>query len=281
MPLLPAHPSDLVDAIDAMYESEHSQKFRLSRIGASQIGDECLRKIYYSWRGYAHTTFSGRMLRIFETGNREEDRIIRDLKLTGLTVYDRDENGEQFTFTDETGHFVCKADGVVLGVPGYYDDKHILEIKTHNAKSFAEMRKKGLRVAKRAHYYQMQAGMALSGIGAGLYVAKCKDDETYHIERVEWDEEAISLIRARVFDLVSSTLTPAGIGENADSYACRWCDYKGVCHEKEQPLRSCRSCENVIVGPEGLWACNLTGETLNNDQQKAACDHYEVKGSGF
>jgi len=217
------------------------------------------------------------MLRLFKTGHLQEDRILEDLKLAGFELWSHDANGKQWTYTDETGHFVCKLDGVIRGVPTAEKTPHDLEIKTHSLKSFDDVKKKGVEKSKPVHFWQMQAGMLYGNLPRALYVALCKNDEDYHAERIYPDTNVQSQIQAKITKLVDATIPPVGISEDGKAFGCKWCDMKEVCQGEKAPIVTCRSCSNVVVCKnEGAWACGLTGEILSNDQQKHACDSYEV-----
>lgn len=278
MALLPKTETGMVNQIYEAIEKHEKSAFRLTRIGASSIGDECVRASWLSWRGYDTSTFDGRMYRLFRTGHLQEDRIINDLRLAGFEVWSHQEDGNQFTYNDETGHFVSKLDGIIKGVLGAEKTPHNLEIKTHSLKSFTELEKKGVEKAKPVHFYQMQSGMKYSGLPRSLYVALCKDNERYYIERIKPDEQIMNTIGKRIDTLVSSEMIPAGISEDGGAFACKWCDMRAVCTGDKEPIKTCRSCLNVVVIPQcGAWACGLTGETLDADQQLKACGEYEVR----
>jgi len=279
MVAIPKPETSIADSIYEAIEKREEKELRLSRIGASGIGGSCLREIWYSWRVYDDKKFDGRMLRLFQTGHLQEDRILSDLKLAGYTVWDRDDNGEQPTFTDETGHFVAKLDGVIKGVPGSEKTPHDLEIKTHSLKSFDDVVKKGVEVSKPLHYAQMQAGMMLSdgSLKRALYVALCKNDERYHVERIREDLPAQDVIRKKVIKLVEATIPPVGISADGKSFECKWCDMKAVCLGEKEPIVTCRSCRFSVVGKtNGEWLCGNTGAVLTNSEQLKACESYEV-----
>lgn len=268
---------EMVDSIYKAIEKEEKRDLYLARIGASSIGDECLRSIWLSWRAYDDKQFGGRMLRLFGTGHWQEARVVEDLRRAGYEVWDYDENNKQFTYTDRTGHFVCKLDGVLKGVPGSEKTPHDLEIKSHNKNSFTELKKKGVEKAKPVHFWQMQAGMLYSKLPRALYVSVCKDDEDYHVEKIYPDETIQAKIQAKITALVEAIIPPLGISEDGKAFGCKWCDMKEVCVEGKTPIRTCRSCVNAVVGEtEGNWICGLTGEIRSNSEQKEACEHYEV-----
>ena len=68
---LPPRASPTVEAILAAYEAEAGDGFR-EHLGASVIGRECDRALWYEFRWITRAAQGGRMLRLFETGRLEE-----------------------------------------------------------------------------------------------------------------------------------------------------------------------------------------------------------------
>ena len=277
--MIPAGEDEMIGRIYSGIKARQDRPMRLSRLGASGIGEECLRKIWMDWRGYDVVDFDGRMLRLFETGNLQEERIVSDLKNAGYQVYEKDSNGEQFTFTDKTGHFVVKTDGVIKGIPSAENTPHVLEVKTHNKKSFEELEKKGVVISKPMHYYQVQAGMLFSGIERGLYLALSKDNEAFYVRRIKPDAHTQNDILKRIDILVNAEIRPARIGESDEAYPCRWCDFKEVCFDKKPPLKNCRTCEFSKPIEDGKWFCESYAVELPMETQLTGCeDSYVQKG---
>ena len=86
---LPDISSPTREAIFAGYERDASEGFR-THLGASLIGKACERALWYDFRWTTKAKFPGRVLRLFETGNREEERLVRNLRRTGATVVEVD-----------------------------------------------------------------------------------------------------------------------------------------------------------------------------------------------
>jgi hypothetical protein len=283
MAAIPRPPEQqIIDRIYAGYAAAEADKnaarggLYLGRLGASSIGEECIRKVWLSWRAYAESSFEGRMLRLFETGHLQENRIVADLKRAGLQVFEKREDGKQFEFTDPTGHLIVKMDGVVKGVPESADKPYVLEIKTHNKNSFSAVQRHGVEKSKPLHVIQMQVGMWLGGLTRALYVALCKDDEQYYIERVAADRKTHTNYETKVIKLVEARMRPAGISDDGEGFGCKFCDMKEVCTGRVTPLRNCRTCQNCAPAAQGTWECTLQGKTLNPEEQRAACAEYEV-----
>jgi len=273
---IPRHLVDLEQRIYDAYSKKESGELMLTRIGASGIGEDCVRAIWYDWRGSSLSSFDGRLLRLFKTGYIQEDRVVQDLKDAGLQVWEVDpETGKQWTYTAADGHFVAKLDGVVKGVPGAEKTPHTLEIKSSNVKGFKELQTHGVQKAKPQHYAQMQAGLWLTGLDRALYVAVCKDDERFYIERVAKDDAAIADIQRKLEQLTTNMMPPPRIAESQDDWRCRFCDNKAVCWRQEKPLQNCRTCQWASTTSNGEWYCGRFKEALTYKKQHEGCDLWD------
>ena len=106
-----------LSAIDQAIESDQDQAPGRAHLGASIIGRECSRELWYTFRWVAKKLHQARILRLFSRGQNEEERFNEYLRQGGLTVWDTDpETGEQWRISDVHGHFGGSLDGVVLGL---------------------------------------------------------------------------------------------------------------------------------------------------------------------
>lgn len=281
MATIPRAEVEIVSLIYRAIEESRREPMRLTRIGASGIGDPCLRAIWYDWRGVANEEIQGRVLRLFETGHLQEARIVLDLRRAGLEVWDVDKRGGQFTYNDDSGHFVVKVDGVVKGVPGSEKTPHILEIKTHNKNSFQDVSKSGVLKSKPDHYAQVHSGMIYSKLDRGLYVALCKDDESYYVERIVFDPAYAKALEKKILTVRSATIPPVRSFDPAKSFECKWCSSQDVCAGRAPMLKNCRTCEHSeALDHDGLWMCSKLNTTLSPADQLAGvnCELYEPIG---
>lgn len=156
--------------------------------------------------------------------------------------------------------------------------EHVLECKTHNARSFKELEKKGVRAAKPAHFAQMQVYMDATGIHRSLYLAACKDDDALYAERIAYDPAfAIGLV-ARVERVVQAPRPPAKAYEDPTSkaaFACHWCPARPVCHEGAFARFNCRTCLHatplVEASDAAPWHCGRFDKRLTVDEQRRGC----------
>lgn len=136
---LPAITSLTREAIFSGYEADASDGFR-SHLGASLIGKECERALWYDFRWVTRSKHPGRLLRLFETGQLEEARLVLNLRRTGATVLEVDpETGRQFRVQAHGGHFGGSLDGVAINLLEAPKVWHVLEFKTHSNKSFGDL----------------------------------------------------------------------------------------------------------------------------------------------
>lgn len=234
MALLPETPNKTVDLIYSTYKNSPPRP----HLGASQIGSQCERALWYSFHHCKLPAFSGRMLRLFETGQREEERIIRNLRSAGLQVWDRGDDGNQIRFEMFGGKFAGSIDGIVLGIPEAPKTEHLLEIKTANDKSYKAMLKNGVEHSKHQHYCQMQVYMGAMDLKRALYVVVNKNTDEIYSERIEFDNRVYQSLLEKAERIVTSD-APL---ERFESFECKWCEYQKICNWEEMPAINCRTC---------------------------------------
>jgi len=79
----------VLSEINGYCVSEYDSGHR-NHLGASQIGHECKRYLFLVFRWAKREKFTGRKLRLFDRGHREEDRFIEWLRGIGAKVFEYD-----------------------------------------------------------------------------------------------------------------------------------------------------------------------------------------------
>lgn len=271
-------------AIFARHERDVDD-WRRPHLGASIIGSECNRHLWYSFRWASHPRTEGRMLRLFERGQREEDWIVEELRLIGMRVETRDytqpvddATGEhpQFRFEVFGGHFAGSIDGAVLGVLEATKTWHLLEVKTSNDRLFQVLQKQGVAKAQPRHFVQIQIYMHALNLSRALYVCVCKNDDSIYTERVHYDRE-VALVTLHKAELIIGSPEPlTRISEDPTWFECKFCDHRPVCHlgEVERLERNCRTCLSSTPVEDGTWWCDQHRTKLDLDAQRRGCgDH--------
>ncbi len=274
MALLPEKPeSQTVNAIYSFWAGHQSQP--RAYLGGSVIGRECERQLWYGFRWVTGgEQFDGRMLRLFDRGQREEAAFVADLRAIGCKVVDVDPaTGNQFNFKSVSGHAGGSMDAVVLGLPEAPKTWHVCEFKTHNTKSFATLVKDGVHKAKPEHYAQMQIYMKWAQLDRALYLAVNKDDDQLHAERIHADADFQASLEAKAERIIFAQEPLTGISTDAAFYKCKFCPASKVCHTNQLPQVSCRTCLHATPEKDGdgRWSCAKWGADIPLDAQRAAC----------
>ena len=278
--------SATVEAIYAYHKKRGDSEPQRGYLGASIIGHECERYLWYCFRQACKSSFDGRMYRLFETGDLEEFRFVKELRAIGCTVHEVDQNGNQWAVEALSGHFSGHMDGAGIGIPEAPKTWHVLEFKTHNAKSFAKLRKEGVKKSKPQHYAQMMAYMHLTGMKRALYLARNKDTDELYSERIRYDKGESEALMARAERVITNSTPPARIANRRDYYLCNFCDAQDVCWgipNSSLPVSSlsCRQCCHATPEMDGhaRWSCRKHGRSLSAAEQDKACgDHLVLPG---
>lgn len=258
-------------AIIRWYESK-PQEHR-PHMGASLIGHNCDRYIWLTWRWALKPEFKGRILRLFETGKREEARLIEELRGIGATVWDVDpDSGDQWRVSACNGHFGGSLDGVAKGLPEAPKSPAVLEFKTHGEKSFNELLKKKVQGAKPQHYDQMTVYMGLMEIERALYMAVNKNTDDVYCEWVHFDKDRYAQLIARAQRLIESTTPPFRMSTDPEFFECKWCSMWRHCHGGMAAEPNCRTCTHSSPVEAGEWRCEKHNKVLDYKAQTQGCD---------
>jgi len=244
------------------YESDADDGHR-PHLGASLIGHACERYLWLTFHWAKAKKWPGRMLRLFETGQLEEPRIVANLRRIGVQVHETAPDGKQWRVSAVGGHFGGSMDAAAVGLPEAPKTWHVLEFKTHNDKSFKELLTKGVEKSKPQHWAQMQTYMGLTGMGRAMYVAVCKNTDEIYTERVEFDQTEFAKIMARAERVITAAEPPLRCSNDPSWYVCKMCDFHSLCHGEEAPDVNCRTCAHstpVVEGEDGKWNCREFGE---------------------
>lgn len=261
-----------------------NEEFR-THLGASLIGRNCDRELWYSFRWATNKQFDGRMLRLFNRGHLEEPRIVALLIMIGCKVWQHTD-GKQFRITGHRGHFGGSLDAVVEGIPDLPANEVCLaEFKTHGEKSFIKLIEAGVASAKWEHFVQQQMYMAHYDLNWSLYMAVNKNTDALHAELVQFDPIIYGKYAKRAMFVIEAITPPKRINESPSWFGCKFCDHKEVCHKPEiPPARNCRTCLHSRVEDNGVWICTCPmydepeGWTvqLTPTMQRQGCINYEM-----
>ena len=141
--------NEILDAkLQERYESQEIRNY----LGASMLGDECMRKVQLQYLGN-RANVSAQTLRTFDIGTLLEDLVAKWLRIAGFDLKTRNEEGKQFGFSVADGKIAGHVDGIIVDFPeelagavkkSGQASRLLWECKTLQHKSWQETAKKGL-----------------------------------------------------------------------------------------------------------------------------------------
>lgn len=235
-------------------------------LGMSQLGHACDRYLVYYFRRMFIQYLTPQKMRIFERGDLEEPRIIRDLTQAGIMVF-----GTQDELIGFAGHCKGHIDGEALGVPGAPKTEHLLEFKTMKDSKFKEFKKKGLEKSHPGYWVQIHTYADKKGLSRILFVVTNKDTEERAYKRYHTDKSVAESAHERSVNIITAESLPDKIA-GPDYFECKWCAAFSICHGTTPPERNCRTCRHVEIENNGGWFCTKHEKKLNDDKP---CKNYD------
>ena len=233
--------AELAARLDAVLEAaltaERDAASQRDYLGASRIGEPCLRRLCFEYGGTpvdSDATFDGRILRVFEAGHRFEDMTIRWLRLARFDLRSHKRDGSQFGFATAERRFRGHIDGVIVGGPDLGVPYPVLfEHKALASASWQDTVKRGVRASKPIYWAQAQVYMAYLAIEHTLSVALNRDTMRLYPEIIAFDAadaQALSDRAVTVIRSVEARVLLPRISDDPDHYVCRFCPYRRRCH---------------------------------------------------
>lgn len=231
-------------------------------LGMSQLGSPCKRYLWYTFRLAYERELSPRQLRIFERGELEEERILRDLAMIGVELVNRQER-----LVGYKGHLLGHSDGTLKNVPTLDPELVILaEFKTMNEAGFKKVQSQGVNKAYPGYYAQIQMYLKYTNLEICLFISTNKNTEERYYEIVSYDNEEIQRLEKIAVEVIDSTSPPPKVG-GPTWYECKTCAAYDICQYNAPIYRGCRTCVNVEVHDEGKWFCKKLNQELSKDEQ--------------
>ena len=257
-----------------------------SHLGASLIGRECKRYLWYVFRWCLHEKTTGRQQRLFNRGHREEARFIEWLEGIGFKVWfeNRDEGpnekGEfpQYRISDVMGHFGGSLDGIAV-LPERYGiaEPVLLEFKTNGTGAgFNKLADDGMPIAKLEHFAQTSTYGKKYNFRYCVYLNINKNDDSLHIEVVKLNHNLGEQMIMKAEQIIMSQTAPARLSDNPTFHKCGYCHMKEVCHKGAVVEVNCRSCAFARPVENAEWFCEVHNGNIPKDFIAKACPSYKA-----
>jgi hypothetical protein len=260
-----------------------------TRLGSSQIGKSCSREIWYGFRwakkpvlGTA-TRPAGRVARLFNRGHREEPALIKYLEAIGCKFIAPPDGRDQHPFSSCEEHAGTEVDGIGYLPPKFgVDEKVLFEFKTANMNYFNRMKKHGIQNEQPKYWAQVNFAGLLAGLKYVCFVVVSKNDDDIHIEFHKLDPDYGEMLIDKAMHIISAVEPPTKIALSVTNFACKFCNFKDICHHDEPVEKNCRSCKHATPAAGGKWACcnpafenGATGMEIPADVIPLGCPHHE------
>ena len=264
--------------IDKFCETHYEQGHR-NHLGASTLGEECWRKLWYDFRWVKQEHFSGRMMRLFNVGHSAEPRFVTYLKGIGFDVKEFDEDGRQFRMSGANGHYGGSLDGICTTPVRYGlgEGKCLISLsfKTNNTGvGFDKVAKQHLSISKPKHWAQECQYGYKYGIKYCIYMIENKNDSDILIQVLELDWSLGAELERKAETIIFSKEPPSRISDNPIFSNCKYCIYNQICHFAAKPEKNCRSCRHAQPAENAQWGCSLHQQLIPADFVKTGCDEW-------
>jgi hypothetical protein len=199
-------------------------------IGASSIGSDCLRQIWYQFKGVKAQKVPTKFRRTWAIGKALEQVVHNWLVDVGIVVW---RNYPELVHPTMP-FFKGNVDGVWMKSRYKIHDqipKAIIEIKTAKDASFKIFVKKGVKAWNPQYYAQVQAYMGLSGIHSTYILVLNKDNSDISDELVLFDPEFYKKLEEKAAFVYGANAEPPRIHGSALWYQCKMCKFNKVCHK--------------------------------------------------
>ncbi|HWI47149.1 MAG TPA: YqaJ viral recombinase family protein [Rummeliibacillus sp.] len=195
-------------------------------IGASSIGGDCLRKIWYQFKGEKGEEFTPRTKRILEVGKALERLILHWLVDAGVKIEFPTPYNKELWYCDPDNEFF--QGHLDAFMPNF---AAVLEIKTAKDSSFNKLVKEGVQKWSKEYYAQIQSYMGMSGFHSAYILVLNKDNSELYDELINFDAEFYETLRQKAKMIYDATVAPPRVHGSPLWWQCKLCKYNKVCHK--------------------------------------------------
>jgi hypothetical protein len=253
-------------------------------LGASGVGHECEKKVWYDFRFARKEEFNIKTIKRFQSGHFSEELMAYRLRLVPqVKLHTVNGEGGQFGIEDFGGHFSGHLDGAIKGILQAPKTWHVWEHKDSEKIREVEKLKKTtdekevLKNWNQVYYAQAQLYMGYTGMTRHYMTVSSPGGRDEISVRTDFSKEDFEILKtkAKKIILADSFESLVQTSEKADFYKCKWCHYNEMCHGQEIAEVNCRTCihSTAIVeeGGKGKWICEGSKSPIVIDRQRVGC----------
>ena len=194
-------------------------------IGASSIGSECLRQIWFQFKGVQAQKVPTKFRRTWAIGKILEGLVVDWLVNAGVKI----ERCATTFHAKNVPSFRGHIDAYI-----YFGKKRsILEVKTAKDASFKIFDKKGLKVWNPQYYAQIQSYMGMSGDHSTYIIVLNKDNSEIADEYITFDKAYYDKLEDKALMIANAVVQPPRVNGSPLFYQCKMCKFNKTCHSKD------------------------------------------------
>jgi len=272
--------------VDKALEQKKNSESPRHYLGMSQIGEECMRKLFYSFRNAEERSWEAQGVRNIEDGHLQEDVMAERLRMVPgieLITHDPENENEQIGFSLLLDHFRGHCDGAILGIVESPGTWHCWEHKSVGETSFNQLKKireeKGEKNALREwniiYYAQAQIYMHEMRLTRHFLTVSLPGGRDYISIRTEYNrKEAEAIIEKAKSIIFDNWILPERISDKREFYKCKWCEYQEICHDGAFPLVNCKTCRYSEPVQGGQRECGFSKDIISEEILHAGCKYH-------
>lgn len=229
-----------VELIDAAIDARGAGETPRDYLGGSEIGEECARKLQYSYLKAPGGGFEPRVRRIFARGHTGESLMAGWIRQAGFELVTEGRNGRQIGFADCDDRCKGHADGVILSGPAGFKYPALWECKVLGAKGWKALNSYGLRKQYPKYAAQVATYQAYLKLAEHPAIFTALNADTMEILclLVPFDlalaQECMDRAALVLTAVDHKELLPRAYAA-PDAFGCKFCNYRGVCWDGNQP----------------------------------------------
>jgi len=289
-----------LEKIDEALERKKALEKPRHYLGMSEIGEECWRKLFYSFRNAEKKEWKALGVKATEDGFLQEDLMALRLRMLpsielhtnnsntinnvlGSRITSDEDKKDQIGFTILLNHFCGHVDGIIRGIIEAPLTWHVWENKSVNETKFNKLIKiREEKEEKQAlvewdiiYYAQSQIYMHCAELERHFLTVCLPGSRDYISIRTEYNrkyaESIIEKARVIIFDNWNIS---AKLSEDREFYKCKWCEFQKICHDKEFPLVHCKTCRYSEPIENGQRKCLLKEEIIDESKLNIECKNH-------
>ena len=274
-------------AMNQAMELEKSLEPPRHYLGASEIGKECNRYLFYSFRNACKRVDEAPLIKTIDDGHAQEALTIKRLRALPYIelintdgTFDKDGNPNQIGFQALLGHFRGHVDGVIHGLLQAPKTWHIFEHKCKEKKFLTQLSKlitdKGEKNALKefdyTYYCQAIIYMHELELERHYCVVSAPGGRDHISVRTDYNRKEAEFILEKAKNIIFENWTiPAKISDKREFYLCNWCHMKGICHDGDFPDVHCKSCRYRECIDGGKSLCLATDTIIEDTLLNVGC----------